>query len=62
MKDKVKLTQQIIAAMRERVPHMAPMDRVGAALAVFDVPRIRAALEMHDLKGQAHAQEAATAD
>jgi hypothetical protein len=61
MKDKTKLVQQIIVAMQARVPHLAPRDRVGAALAVLEVPRIRAALELQDLKGMAHAKEA-TAD
>ena len=50
------LAQQIIAAVRDRVPHLAPRDRVGVALAVLEVPRIRAALEMADLKEMAHAE------
>lgn len=50
MRDRTKLAQQVIEAVRTRVPHLAPRDRVGVALAVLDVPRIRAALELHDLK------------
>ena len=61
MKNKALLSQQIVTAMRAAAPSIAHKDLVAAALATLTVPRIRAALELHDLKEMAHAQEA-TAD
>lgn len=59
MRHQARLCQQMIVAMRCASPSMTQSELVSAALAVLAVPRIRAALEMHDLKEMAHAQEAA---
>lgn len=56
MKDRTLLAQQIIAQIRDAVPHMPPQDRVSAALAVLRVPRIRSALEIAEIKEMENAQ------